>query len=44
LNDRVSLMFERFRAFGFWTSRVGAQFHFTPLISVDVSARRRYGG
>ena len=40
LNDRVSLMFERFRAFGFWTSRVGARFNFTPLISVDVSAAR----
>lgn len=40
LNDKVSLMFERFRAFGFWTSRVGARYSLTPLISIDVSAAR----
>ncbi|MDM0077093.1 hypothetical protein QTH90_21975 [Variovorax sp. J2P1-59] len=40
LNDKWSLMFERFRAFGFWTSRVGARFNVTPLISVDVTAAR----
>jgi hypothetical protein len=40
LNDKVSLMFERFRAFDVWTSRVGARFNVTPLISIDVSAAR----
>ncbi|MDM0104992.1 hypothetical protein QTH97_08610 [Variovorax sp. J22R24] len=40
LNDKWSLMFERFRAFGFWTSRVGARYSITPLISVDVTAAR----
>ncbi|MGJ7508374.1 hypothetical protein [Variovorax sp. GT1P44] len=40
LNDKVSLMFERFRAFDLWTSRVGARYSLTPLISIDVSAAR----
>jgi hypothetical protein len=40
LNDAVSLIAERNRAFGLWTSRVGARFSLTPLISIDVSAAR----
>jgi hypothetical protein len=40
LNDALSLIAERDRAFGAWTSRVGARFSFTPLISLDLSASR----
>jgi len=40
LNDAVSLIAERNRASGAWTSRVGGRFSLTPLISVDVSASR----
>lgn len=40
LNDTVSLIAERSRAAGLWTSRVGARISLTPLISVDVSASR----
>ncbi|WP_179107004.1 hypothetical protein [Variovorax sp. KK3] len=40
LNSSVSLIAERNRAFGFWTSRVGARYSITPLISIDVSTAR----
>lgn len=40
LNDTVSLIAERNRAAGVWTSRIGGRFSLTPLISVDVSASR----
>jgi len=40
VNDTVSLIAERNRAFGLWTSRIGARFSLTPLISIDVSAAR----
>ena len=39
-SERVSLIAERNRAFDVWTSRVGARFSLTPLVSVDVSAAR----
>jgi hypothetical protein len=31
---------ERNRAFGSWTSRLGARVSITPLISIDLSAAR----
>ncbi|MES2250994.1 MAG: hypothetical protein V4645_27225 [Pseudomonadota bacterium] len=40
LNDAVSLIAERNRAGGLWTSRVGGRFSLTPLISVDISTSR----
>jgi len=40
LNDTVSLIAERNRAAGEWTSRIGGRFSLTPLISVDVSTSR----
>ncbi|MDB5827481.1 MAG: hypothetical protein JWQ73_1701 [Variovorax sp.] len=40
LNDKVSLLAERNRAFDVWTTRVGARFNFTPLISLDVTTSR----
>jgi len=40
LNDSVSLIFERFRAMGAWTSRGGLRYSITPLISIDISAAR----
>ena len=40
LNDTVSLIAERSRAFGSWTSRFGARVSITPLISIDLSAAR----
>lgn len=40
LNDTVSLIAERNRAVGVWTSRVGGRFSLTPLISIDVSSSR----
>jgi hypothetical protein len=36
----VSLIAERNRAAGLWTSRIGGRFSITPLISVDVSTSR----
>lgn len=38
LNDAVSLIAERNRAYALWTSRIGARFSLTPMVSVDVSA------
>ena len=40
LDDKVSLIAERSRASGVWTSRVGGRFSLTPQVSVDVSASR----
>ena len=40
LDDSVSLIFERFRSFGVWTSRGGLRYSITPLISIDISAAR----
>jgi len=40
INDTVSLIAERNRASGLWTSRIGGRFSLTPLISVDISASR----
>ncbi len=40
LDDKVSLIAERSRASGVWTSRVGGRFSLTPLVSVDVSTSR----
>ncbi|WP_307656858.1 hypothetical protein [Variovorax paradoxus] len=40
LDDKVSLIAERSRASGVWTSRIGGRFALTPLVSVDVSASR----
>jgi len=40
LNDAVSLIAERNRAYGLWTSRIGARFSLTPMVSIDVSASR----
>jgi len=40
LNEAVSLIAERNRAYDLWTSRIGARFSLTPLISIDVSAAR----
>ncbi|MET0543321.1 MAG: hypothetical protein ABWZ88_16360 [Variovorax sp.] len=40
VNDAVSLVAERNRAFGFWTSRLGARVNVTPTLSIDVSAGR----
>ncbi|WP_172672190.1 hypothetical protein [Variovorax paradoxus] len=40
LDDAVSLIAERNRASGVWTSRIGGRFSLTPLISVDISASR----
>lgn len=40
LNDRVSLMFERFRAFGIWTSRGGLRYTVRPLLSIDLTGSR----
>ena len=39
LNDTVSLIAERNKAFDLWTSRIGARFSLTPLISIDVERR-----
>lgn len=44
INDTVSLIAERNRAYGLWTSRIGARFSLTPLISIDVSAARTGSG
>ena len=40
LTPGVSLLAERNRSFGLWTSRVGARFSITPLISIDVTTAR----
>ncbi len=40
LTEQLSLLGERNRAGGLWTSRVGARFSFTPLISLDVTTSR----
>jgi hypothetical protein len=40
LDDKLSLIAERSRASGLWTSRIGGRFSLTPLISVDISASR----
>ncbi|VTU40175.1 hypothetical protein H4CHR_04991 [Variovorax sp. PBS-H4] len=40
LNGTVSLIAERDRASGLWTSRVGARVSITPLMSIDLSAAR----
>jgi hypothetical protein len=40
LDDAVSVIAERNRASGAWTSRIGGRFSLTPLISVDISASR----
>ncbi len=44
LHEKVSLIAERNRAFGLWTSRIGARFHLTPTVSIDVSAARTGSG
>jgi hypothetical protein len=40
LDDRASLIAERFRAFGVWSTRAGMRFNVTPMISIDVSGVR----
>ena len=40
LNGKASLIFERFRAFDIWTSRVGLRYSVTPMLSVDLSGSR----
>ena len=40
LDEKLSLVAERSRASGVWTSRIGGRFSLTPLLSVDVSASR----
>ena len=40
VNDAVSMIFERFRAFGVWTSRGGLRYSVNPSISIDLSASR----
>ena len=40
VSTQLSLIAERNRAAGVWTSRVGLRFSFTPLISLDLSAAR----
>ncbi|WP_242630908.1 hypothetical protein [Variovorax paradoxus] len=44
LDEKVSLIAERSRASGVWTSRIGWRFGLTPLISLDVSASRTGAG
>lgn len=39
-NDSISLIAERNRAFGLWTSRVGIRWSLAPAISIDLSAAR----
>lgn len=43
LNKDVSLIAERFRAFGVWSWRAGMRFNLTPLLSIDVSGLRTDG-
>lgn len=40
ISDRVSLIAERNRAVGLWTSRAGVRLNVTPSISLDVTASR----
>jgi len=40
VDERVSLIVERNRAAGSWTSRAGLRFGLTPLVSLDISAAR----
>lgn len=40
VGERISLIVERNRAYDLWTSRIGARFSLTPLISIAVSAAR----
>ncbi len=44
LHEKVSLIAERNRALGLWTSRIGARFKLTRLVSVDLSASRTGSG
>ncbi len=43
-DERLSLIAERNRAGGLWTSRLGASFNLTPLTSIDISAARSNPG
>jgi len=43
LNDKVSLIAERFRSFGLWSTRAGVRWSLTPLISIDTSVARSDG-
>ncbi|RYF34158.1 MAG: hypothetical protein EOO26_05570 [Comamonadaceae bacterium] len=40
LDQAVSLIAERHRAYDVWTTRIGARFSVTPSISIDLSAAR----
>lgn len=40
LNPAISLIAERNRSLGLWTSRVGARVNLTPLVSLDLSLSR----
>jgi hypothetical protein len=40
LTDKIDLIAERFRSFGFWTTRAGLRFQIAPLLSIDCSAAR----
>lgn len=40
LHEQLSLLAERHRSFGAWTTRVGARVSVTPLASIDLSASR----
>jgi hypothetical protein len=40
LNERVSLIAERNKAFGLWVLRAGTRLNLTPLISIDLSVAR----
>ncbi len=44
LDERLSLIAERNRANRLWTSRLGARFNLTQLVSVDISAARSNPG
>ena len=44
IDERLSLIVERNRAAGFWTSRAGVRFNLTPLINLDASASRTNPG
>lgn len=39
-SEKVSLIAERFKSFGSWTSRAGFRYNLTPTISVDLTASR----
>lgn len=40
IDEKLSLIAERSRASGFWTTRIGGRFSLTPLISIDVGLSR----